>query len=120
MFTEVCNDKVPRVTAPMLQVTRLRCARLKYGVAHARRHGTDSQLFEGSFRLLCSFAHCGCFRSSEPFSTDAGLASHRVRLSDEEGLRPKSYYIVFSFVEYAFTDALKYVMAPGSYGAERR
>ena len=40
-------------------------------------------------------------------------------VSGEEGLRPKSYYIVFSFVEYAFTDALKYVMAPGSsYGAE--
>ena len=40
-------------------------------------------------------------------------------VSGEEGLRPKSYYIVFSFVEYAFTDALKYVKAPGSFcGAE--
>ena len=40
-------------------------------------------------------------------------------VSGEEGLRPKSYYIVFSFVEYAFADTLKYVMAPGSsFGAE--
>ena len=40
-------------------------------------------------------------------------------VSVEESLRPKSYYIVFSFVEYAFTDALKYVKAPGSFcGAE--
>ena len=32
---------------------------------------------EQTFR---SFTHCGCFRSSEPFSTNAGPASHRVRL----------------------------------------
>ena len=35
-------------------------------------------------------------------------------VSVEEGLRPKSFYIEFSFLEYVFTDALKYVMAPGS------
>ena len=40
-------------------------------------------------------------------------------VSGEEGLRPMSFYIVLSFVEYAFTDFLKCVMAPGSsYGAE--
>ena len=41
--------------------------------------------------------------------------------SGEEGLRPEAYHIVFSFVEYAFTDALKYVMVPNSHcGAEGR
>ena len=36
-----------------------------------------------SFRWLSSLTHCGCtrvYRFSEPFSTDAGPASHRVRL----------------------------------------
>ena len=42
-------------------------------------------------------------------------------VSGEDGLRPKSYFLVFAFVEYAFTDALKYTMAPGpSCGAEGR
>ena len=35
-------------------------------------------------------------------------------VSGEEGLRPKSCYIVFSFLEYVFTVIRKYVMAPGS------
>ena len=35
-------------------------------------------------------------------------------VSGEEGLRPKSYYIEFSFLEYVFTVIRKYVMAPGS------
>ena len=40
-------------------------------------------------------------------------------VSGEEGLRPKSYFFVFAFVEYAFTDALKYIKAPASFcGAE--
>ena len=61
--------------------------------------------------------HCGCFRSSASLRTQAWPAIEYV--SGEESLRPKSDYIVFSFVEYAFTDALKYVMAPGSsHGAE--
>ena len=42
-------------------------------------------------------------------------------VSGEEGLRAKSYYIVFSFVEYVFADAQNYVKAPGSScGAEGR
>ena len=42
-------------------------------------------------------------------------------ISGEEGPRPKSYYIVFSSVEYVFADALNYVKAPGSScGAEER
>ena len=40
-------------------------------------------------------------------------------VSGEEGLRPKSCFTVFSFLEYVFTDTLKYVVAPSSsYGAE--
>ena len=39
--------------------------------------------------------------------------------SGEEGLRPEAYHIVFSFVEYAFTDDLKYVMAPGPIVGQR-
>ena len=40
-------------------------------------------------------------------------------VSGEEGLRPKSYYIEFSFLEYVVTVIQKYVMAPGSsFGAE--
>ena len=35
-------------------------------------------------------------------------------VSGEEGLRPKSYFTVFSFVEYTIKHSLKYVMAPGS------
>ena len=42
-------------------------------------------------------------------------------VSGEEGLRPKSYFLDFSIVVYAFTLALKYIMAPGSScGAEGR
>ena len=40
-------------------------------------------------------------------------------VSGEEGLRPKSYHIEFSFLEYVVTVIQKYVMAPGSsFGAE--
>ena len=40
-------------------------------------------------------------------------------VSGEEGLRPKSYYIEFSFLEFVFTVIQEYVMAPGSsFGAE--
>ena len=35
-------------------------------------------------------------------------------VSGEEGLLPKSYYLVFSFVEFVFADAQNYVMDPGS------
>ena len=35
-------------------------------------------------------------------------------VSGEAGLRPKSYFFDFSIVVYAFTLALKYIMAPGS------
>ena len=35
-------------------------------------------------------------------------------VSGEEGLRPKSYFTVFFFVEYTLVHALKYVIAPGS------
>ena len=35
-------------------------------------------------------------------------------VSGEEGLRPKSFYIVFSFLEYIFADAQYYVKAPRS------
>ena len=41
-------------------------------------------------------------------------------VSGEEGLRPKSYFIVFPFVEYTFMDALNYEMAPGSSCGQRR
>ena len=42
-------------------------------------------------------------------------------VSGEEGLRPKSYHIVFPFLVYLFTDTRKYVMAPGPHcGAEGR
>ena len=34
-------------------------------------------------------------------------------VSGEEGLRPKSYFFEFSFLEYAFTDTLKYEEALG-------
>ena len=41
--------------------------------------------------------------------------------SDEEGLRPESYYIEFPFLVYLFTDTRKYVNAPGPHcGAEGR
>ena len=40
-------------------------------------------------------------------------------VSGEEGLRPKSYYIEFSFLEFVFTVIQEYVMALGSsFGAE--
>ena len=32
--------------------------------------------------------------------------------SGEEGLRPQSYFFVFSFLEYVFTDIQKYEEAP--------
>ena len=35
-------------------------------------------------------------------------------VSGEEGLRPKSYFLVSSFVEYVFMDTQNYVKAPGS------
>ena len=35
-------------------------------------------------------------------------------VSGEEGLRPKSYFFVFSVVKYAHMHPLKYSMAPGS------
>ena len=64
------------------------CAHGKYGVAHTRQHGTDSQLIE-------RFLRCGCFRFSEPFSTDADPTSHRVRLwrggSASKVLLPRLY-----------------------------
>ena len=42
-----------------------------------------------------------------------------VFVSGEEGLRPKSYFLVYTCLEYTFTDALKNVNAPGSFcGAE--
>ena len=41
--------------------------------------------------------------------------------SGEEGLRPQSYFFVFSFLEYVFTDIQKYEEAPGpDCGAEGR
>ena len=40
-------------------------------------------------------------------------------VSGEEGLRPKSYIFVYSFLEYVFTVSLKYEEAPGPHcGAE--
>ena len=40
-------------------------------------------------------------------------------VSGEEGLRPKSYFLIYTCLEYTFTDALKYVNTPGSFcGAE--
>ena len=39
--------------------------------------------------------------------------------SGEEGLRPESYHIVFSFLEYLFTDTRKYVNAPGPIVGQR-
>ena len=60
-----------------------------------------------------------CSRSSASLRTQTRRAIEFV--SGEEGLRPKSYFFVFSFVEYAFTDALKYEDAPGPHcGAEWR
>ena len=34
-------------------------------------------------------------------------------VSGEEGPRPKCYFLVFTFLEYAFTDAKEYENAPG-------
>ena len=42
-------------------------------------------------------------------------------VSGKEGLRPKFYFLVYTFLEYTFTDALKYENAPGPHrGAEGR
>ena len=66
----------------------------------------------------CKHAGACAFRFSEPFSTDADPTSHRVRLW-RGGLRPKFYFLIYTCLEYIFTDALKNVNAPGSFcGAE--
>ena len=36
-------------------------------------------------------------------------------VSGEEGLRPKSYFFEYSFLEYVFTDIQKYAKAPGPF-----
>ena len=61
-----------------------------------------------------------CFASRSPsLRTQTRPAIEYV--SGEEGLRPKYYFLVFSSAKYAFTLALKYIMAPGSScGAEGR
>ena len=54
-----------------------------------------------------------CSSSRNPYlRTQARPAIEYV--SGEEGLRPKSFFTVFSFVEYILLHALKYSMAPGS------
>ena len=58
-----------------------------------------------------------CSRSSASLRTQTRPAIEYV--SGEEGLRPKSYFFVFSFVEYVFTVIQKYEEAPGTHcGAE--
>ena len=77
--------------------SRWRCSPLKSG-----------HYFYGP-SFLFVFDVCGVALRAHHPHTDEDLASHR-----EEGLRPKSYYILFSFVEYVFADAQYYVKAPGS------
>ena len=85
------------------------CARLKYGLAHTRRLGTVSQLIERFLPLvdlvnaLWVLPLLGALGSTESSSSLA----RRVCVQSPTAS-------VFSFVEYAFTDALKYVMSPGS------
>ena len=57
---------------------------------------------------------CLCEKTGggEVIRTQTQLAIEFV--SGKEGLRPKSYFTVLSFVEYDFTDALKFVKSPGS------
>ena len=91
-----------------------------HDVAHTRRHGADSRLIERFLLLVCALTHVvfDVFHFSSPsLRTQTRPAMEFV--SGEEGLRPKSYFTVLSFVEYVFTVIQKYAMAPGpSCGAE--
>ena len=53
---------------------------------------------------------------SMPLRTQAWPA---IAFVSGEGLRPKSYFFEFSFLDYVFTESLKYEEAPGPNAGQR-